>query len=360
MKSRKLFRRLHAEQYLLLTLISFAASVSVTRLLLYLTGYPQLGNGELHVAHVLWGGLLLFVACLLMLVFANRVIRIWCAILAGVGVGLFIDEVGKFITQSNNYFFPPAAPIIYALFLLTVLIYSVSRSRKKPDPRSELYAVAQQLEEMLDHELTAEEKQEMLSRLKFVQENAQEVELRELAASLKAFLEQKHLKVTSEKLDIVERTSRALNKIERKYFNERVMRILIAVGLVILSGWMLVKPLLALIYSNDLGKTQVLFSELIKNNMLASQQSQVWYLVILLMQVAISIVFFVAAILMISKARRVAFTVSYVGLLLTLTALNLLVFYYDQFSTIFSALFEFILLLSILRFRQRFIRNESL
>jgi len=72
---------------------------------------------------VLWGGLILFIAALLPLLFTNQWIYTTSAVLSGLGVGLFMDEVGKFITQTNDYFYPPAAPIIYAFFLLVVLIY---------------------------------------------------------------------------------------------------------------------------------------------------------------------------------------------------------------------------------------------
>ena len=48
--------RLGAERYLRLMLLAFAASVILTRLFLSLTGYPQVGNGTLHIAHLLWGG----------------------------------------------------------------------------------------------------------------------------------------------------------------------------------------------------------------------------------------------------------------------------------------------------------------
>jgi hypothetical protein len=135
---RKAVKREDAEQYLVIALLSFAASVILIRLFLELTGYPQVGNSELHIAHVLWGGLLLFVASLLPLVFANRWVYKVGALLAGVGVGLFIDEVGKFITQSNNYFYPAAAPIIYAFFLLTVLVYLQVRRPRARDAGAEL------------------------------------------------------------------------------------------------------------------------------------------------------------------------------------------------------------------------------
>ena len=119
---RRVVERAHAETYLLISLIAFAASVILTRLFLVITGYPQLGNSVLHIAHALWGGLLLAIAVLLPLILANRWALIMSATLSGLGVGLFVDEVGKFITQANDYFYPPAAPLIYALFLLMVLL----------------------------------------------------------------------------------------------------------------------------------------------------------------------------------------------------------------------------------------------
>ena len=36
--------------------VSFASTVAITRYYLELTGYPQVGGGELHIAHLLWVG----------------------------------------------------------------------------------------------------------------------------------------------------------------------------------------------------------------------------------------------------------------------------------------------------------------
>ena len=133
---RRPVRRKDADRYIILTLFSFAASVAATRLFLEITGYPQVGGGELHIAHVLWGGILLFIGALFPLVLANRWSFPVSAVISGLGVGLFMDEIGKFITQTNDYFYPAAAPIIYAFFLLVVFLYTRIRKFKNEDART--------------------------------------------------------------------------------------------------------------------------------------------------------------------------------------------------------------------------------
>src|SRR3972149_3345653 len=185
---RRPVRRPKADDYLLLTLLSFALSVSLTRLILELTGYPQLGSGTLHIAHMLWGGLLLFIAALLPLIFANRWVYWVEAVLAGVGVGLFIDEGGKVITQRNDYFYPPAAPIVYAFFLICVLVYLQINRPPSRQPRTELYTALEMMEEVIDHDLDARERSEIEARLRYVVAQKDQPELARLAAELLDFV----------------------------------------------------------------------------------------------------------------------------------------------------------------------------
>ena len=147
---RRGVKRVDAERYLLWMLLSFAGSVVLTRLYLQLTGFPQVGSGDLHIAHLLWGGLLLFASTLLPLTLANRWALRLSAILSGVGVGLFIDEVGKFITRDYNYFYPAAAPIIYIVFLVTLIFYLRLR---RSTPEDDLNKLGQALEMLEEDEL---------------------------------------------------------------------------------------------------------------------------------------------------------------------------------------------------------------
>ena len=88
-------------------LISAVAMILIIRLQLFLTHYPQLGDGRLHIAHLLWGGLFMLIAIGILISFVGPGLRLPAAIVAGVGFGFFIDELGKFITDDNDYFFEP-------------------------------------------------------------------------------------------------------------------------------------------------------------------------------------------------------------------------------------------------------------
>lgn len=105
-----------------------------TRAYLELTNYPQVGGGSLHIAHALWGGALMMLALLVGWTFLGFAPRAVAVVLGGVGFGLFLDEVGKFITKDNDYFYGPAAEVMYVLVLVLLVAGRVVRDIKPPTP----------------------------------------------------------------------------------------------------------------------------------------------------------------------------------------------------------------------------------
>jgi len=116
-------RRLDMGPLLDLFLISAVSCLLGIRLFLKLTGYPQLGNSSLHIAHMLWGGLGMLLAIILFIALPVRAATQFAAFIGGLGFGAFIDELGKFITQDNDYFFQPTIALIYLLFIALYLIF---------------------------------------------------------------------------------------------------------------------------------------------------------------------------------------------------------------------------------------------
>lgn len=119
-------------------LVSAVAMILIIRTQLWLTNYPQLGGNGLHIAHLLYGGFFMAVAIWISLIYLNRRARSVAAILGGVGFGFFIDELGKFITEDNDYFFKPAAGIIYVIFIVMFLVIRELSRRQTLDQRTAL------------------------------------------------------------------------------------------------------------------------------------------------------------------------------------------------------------------------------
>lgn len=129
-----------ATTYLIGFVVSAVATILIVRASLASSGYPKIAGGGLHIAHVLWGGLLLALAIVLSMSFIGQVVRPYVAILAGIGFGLFLDEVGKFVTRNGSYRFRPALAIIYVTVVLFVLLIQWLHGRRPTTPAEFLAA----------------------------------------------------------------------------------------------------------------------------------------------------------------------------------------------------------------------------
>jgi len=364
---RRPVKRLGAEQHILVTLLAFALSVSLTRLFLALTGYPQIGGEVFHIAHALWGGLLLYIAALLPLVLANRWVYMVGAVLTGMGVGLFIDEVGKFITQANDYFFPLAAPIVYAFFLLSVGMYLRVRRPRERSVRGELFRALEALEEALEQDLDPEEKADLEEQLTFVMANSTQPHMALLARNLLDFIHSDSLQIVPRQMGLVERTMVRWRAFETRWLSRRKVKAGIVLGLLLVGGIILVKMsfaaralqgALAVPLDPVAERSLNLFQEIFGTNVYV-ERGLFRYLDIAL-ETLVSISMVLSAVLFTFGRERFVTALANMGLLLALTGVNLLVFYYDQFSNIVIAGLQLILLVSIGYYRQRYLKTDPM
>jgi hypothetical protein len=104
--------------HLELLMVMAVVTILVSRAFLAAAGYPRISPGNLHIAHMLWGGLLMFAALVMLVRYWNPSVRRFGAFLGGIGFGLFIDELGKFITEDNDYFYKPTIALLYVMFII--------------------------------------------------------------------------------------------------------------------------------------------------------------------------------------------------------------------------------------------------
>jgi hypothetical protein len=102
-------------------LVCAVLSVLGNRVFLIITGYPQLGNGTLHISHAIWGAAMMGIAIIVAVSYLPPKTRGFVAFLGGAGFGWFIDELGKFITRDVDYFYRPTFALIYIVFVVIFL-----------------------------------------------------------------------------------------------------------------------------------------------------------------------------------------------------------------------------------------------
>ena len=357
-KDRTPIQRSHAAQYLLITLLSFAFSVSATRLFLEVTGYPQLGGGGVHIAHVLWGGLLLFASALLPLILVNEWALRISALSAGLGIGLFIDEVGKFITQTNDYFHPAAAPIIYVFFLFTVLLFSQIRKNRKSSSRGEMYKILERFNEVLDHDLSAGEFTELNNRLEVVIKNKETKSLVELAESLQHYLEQNRQRVVPEAPNVFERFRKWVIRFEKQVFSRQRLKLVISIGLILWGLWAIVAPSGFFLIQDSQNGGMSILNETVFTRIFQKEGGLTWYEVMIFIEGVTGALAIVSALLIQFTAIRWGVWLGIIDLLITLTVVNPLVFYFEQFSTIVIATLQSLLFILLIRFRQRYLTAD--
>jgi hypothetical protein len=334
-------RREGAEGYLFVLLVSFAMTVIATRWFLELTGFPQIGGGELHIAHALWGGAAMAVAAVLPILLAGRLVYLASAALAGAGIGLFIDEVGKFITAENDYFYPAAAPIIYATFLLAVLIWLRARRDGEPDPRAQLLTALELLEESVDGDLQRAELEELRERLASAARRAPRPEQRRLAADLLAFVEAEEIGIAPDRVGRFDPWRERWRSRADRWLGGRGLRAVVVVAL-LLTG---VGQILAVFGIGS--EVELDFSQ----PMTSFQLLQLVHLVV----EGVSGVLIVAGAVLVSLVgwHRLGWTLAYFGLLVLITLADLISFYVRQFDSILVALGHLALLIAVVATRDR-------
>ena len=349
-----------ADSFWLLIIASMSITVLLTRMFLEMTGYPQVGDSTYHIAHVLWGGLLLFIAVTLPMSLVNRYALWISAVLGGIGAGLFIDEVGKFITTRNDYFFPLAFPIVYSFILVCVWLFYRIRRYQPRDPRTLLYHALEDMKQVLDNDLDPFEYRELLTELQQVVAKATDPNELNLAQALLGYIQSRDVRLALRPNPVERLIDRTRHQLAG-WPPRLILKSVLIVGFGVIALEAAVKLIALISEVRKAGPLRDALSNFVVINGKSAYtiHDPTMLLISTLAVIGIGVLAVIAAILLLIGREPAGLRIGVLGLVIALSIVNPFTFFFSQLAALVEASIQLFLLCVAGLYRWRFLSHNS-
>jgi hypothetical protein len=143
------------------------------------------------------------------------------------------------------------------------------------------------------------------------------------------------------------------------WLTEQRLRWFLGIGMALLSFLTLKNPLQEWLEEGIPNSALVAFLQAHSGRQITPIEAQGLYNVRLGLEIVVGLMLLVAVILLLVGKKRLAFDLGYLSLLLSIAVLDMLLFYFEQFSTILIVVFQFILLVGVVYYRTKFLKTNS-
>jgi hypothetical protein len=194
--------------------------------------------------------------------------------------------------------------------------------------------------------LEAREQNEIKNRLTFVIDQGESPELTRLAEDLLDYFSEDQITLAPSPPGRLQDLETRLREFEINNLDRERLRTLLVLGLGILGILSILIPALSLINLTIYpGREPV--------------AEPYWYITLQVVQILTGFLLIMGTGMLIKGSESRGLRVSYITLLIYLTMVDLLLFYYYQFATILIAIFQFVLLLAVLHYRYSYLSEQN-
>ena len=156
------------------------------------------------------------------------------------------------------------------------------------------------------------------------------------------------------------RLIRRVRELEARFLTRRRLLAIISGTLLAWSIWAIGYPMSVLLKIRSQAEFEDFLLSLVTNDLIRGNPGLTWFQVRIGLEGGIGLIVFTAGLMLLFGMDRTGIPIAMSAMLISLTIINLLIFYFDQFSTIFSALVQLIALLLMMRYRNRYLINPLL
>ena len=198
------------------------------------------------------------------------------------------------------------------------------------------------------------ERAELEDRLHYVVQNAEHYEFSNLAEELLQFIQSRHIPIAQRRQGWFARLLVSIRSFDQRWLTRGRLKAILLGGLGILGIWALRDLTLLLLDSESYEHLVRVLVDQITHGRVTGTTSLAWLTAGIASKATLGLVLLVGIGLILSKREELGLRLVFFVLLLFLTVVNLLEFYFEQFSTIVPAAVQFALLLLLIHYRRRF------
>jgi hypothetical protein len=197
----------------------------------------------------------------------------------------------------------------------------------------------------------------MKTRLKYIIEEAKNPYFKSLANELYDFVESDALQIEEGNPNLFDKIISRWNWFEERYLSENRVRGAIIISLILLGVPSLIQLLDFSLVANNPTAREVYLRSLALELPNISYNSIMWVFILIMFNGLLGFLLSVGAALIIMRRKNWGTEIASIALVTKLVALNLLLFYIQQFSTIITASYQYIILQGIYFYQRKYIKK---
>jgi hypothetical protein len=220
-----------------------------------------------------------------------------------------------------------------------------------------MYRVLQDLTEVLDRDLQPQERTVLEHRLAEIHQNTDDPNIHELVDALTRYLDNKQLILSRHRPNFTQRLGERVFPLFSKFVTHERLKLFLIVSLGAMGVLAMFDFVRLLVVIPAPGPAiEAMIGPMVSHGQLRSAQEALWYIIRTAMEGFTGLMLIFSGGMISTGRERRGIELGTIALIIWITVINLLVYYFDQFGAVVVTLFQFFELTVLTYYRRAFLK----